>query len=159
MYILDHKQNLGSVVIPIGITGSVIVYSEFAVITPSSTVSQFSITDNGDINLGGAGSININTELKLDFKQINGTDTDYLLKGKDYAVEVVSDTYNSITLPSATSMGGVSYIISRGSTVNNNLVLRAQPGENIDSRPELLLESPGSHIRVISNNINTWYIT
>lgn len=159
MYILDHKQNLGSIVIPIGIIGSVVVYNEFAVITPSSTVSQFSITDNGDINLGGVGTITITTELKLSFKQINGTDTDYLLDSKDYAVEVVSDTYNSITLPSAAGMGGVSYVISRGSTVNNNLVLRAQPGESIDCRSELLLELPGSHIRVISNNINTWYIT
>ena len=161
MYILDQKSNLGSVIIPVGADNIVTVLAEFEVIPPPLTASQFSIRNNGDIAIGDPNSTNnviLNTGLKLNFRQLTGTDSDYLLTSDDYMLEVASDTYNTITLPSALGKGGISYVVSRGSTVNNNLVLRAQINETIDSRTQLSLVAAGDHIRVISNNIDTWYI-
>lgn len=69
----------------------------------------------------------------------------------------MSDSYNTVTLPSALNSGGRTFIISRGSN-NNNLVIKAQPGETIDSRQELPLKRKNVHTKLISNDQNLWYV-
>jgi hypothetical protein len=129
-WILDNKNTIGSYIIPTGNTNKITVFGE---------------------------SLIINSGIDFNFKQIIDTETNYLLTDSDYAIEIISDTYNTITLPSALNIGGRTYIISRGST-NNNLILQAQIGETIDSRNIIQLKRINDHIKVMSNNISEWYV-
>lgn len=159
-YILDDKNNLGYIVIPNGPNDKITVFSEFEVKPQTATEPYLGVYENGDINIGGPNSSNnliIEAGIDFDFKQIFGTDSNYDLTENDYAIEIMSDSYNTVTLPSALNSGGRTFIISRGSN-NNNLVIKAQPGETIDSRQELPLKRKNVHTKLISNDQNLWYV-
>jgi hypothetical protein len=158
-YILDDKRNLGYIVIPNGPNDKITVFSEFEVKPQSATEPYFGIYNDGTINIGGPNSSNnliIEAGVDFDFKQIFGLATNYNLTENDYAIEIMSDSYNTITLPTALNSGGRTYVLSRGSN-NNNLVVKAQTGENIDSRQEIHLKRKNDHIKIYSNNIDSWY--
>lgn len=160
-YLIDRKATIGSYVIPVTGTNQVNVFSEFAV-SPINADIQFGVFTNGDIQLGytAPGSNNniiINSGIDFNFSQVTGTDTTYLLTQNDYAIEIISDTYNTVLLPSALGIGGRTYIISRGSN-NPNLVVRTQNGENIDTRQEIQLRRKNDHIKVMANNIDSYYV-
>lgn len=157
--IIDDKRNLGSLVIPVGNNNNITVYSEFSVIPTGYTITQFEVLNNGNITLGNNTTNNnliINAGIDMDFKCIIDGGTNYILSENDYAVEIVSDTYTSVTLPSANLIGGRTYIISRGS--NTVISLTAQVGENIDSRTSILLKRKHDHIKVMANNEDSWYV-
>ncbi len=160
MYVLDTKTNLGSQVIPVGSTQLVTVYSEFSVIPSGSTTSQLAVYNTGDIVIGDPATVNnvaIAGGVTSSFIQLTNSNTSYLLNDNDYAVEVISDTYNAINLPSASGIGGRTYVISRGSN-NNNLVLNAQSGENIDTRSQIQFKKKHDHIRIMANGQDSWYV-
>jgi len=159
MYILDNKTNLGSFVIPIGVNNVVKVFREFEVQPQNLLNTQFAIYNNGDVILGNPNNpnnINITGGIDFTFERITTLDTDYILTGNNYALEIVSDTYNFITLPLASGIGGRTYRLSRGSD-NNGLVLRCQPGDNIDSRSVIELKRKFAHLTVMSNGLDAWY--
>lgn len=103
--------------------------------------------------LGGGGSGNPS----FNFKRIIDGGSNYILSDDDYAIEIVSDTYNSITLPTASGIGGRVYFTSRGSN-NNNLIITAQNGELIDGYQTYKFAKKYTHMSVMSNNVNQWYI-
>ena len=160
-FLIDEKNDLGSFLIPTGAANDVTSFSAFYVQPPGFTDPIFSVEDSGDIILGdplNPTPIVINANVQYKFTQLSGTDANYLLTTDDYAIEVMSNTYNTITLPTATGIGGRTYVISRGSTTNNNLALVAQGGENIDGRSSILLPQQGDHLMVMSNDLVSWYI-
>jgi len=107
-------------------------------------------------------SISVNTlstgGVSYNFKQIGGVITNYNLTSDDYAVEIISNTINSVTLPSAANNGGRYYVISRGVTTNNSLILKPQVGDNIDTYQFIQLKRVADHINVMSNDVNSWYV-
>lgn len=96
--------------------------------------------------------------VSYNFKQIGGVITNYNLSLDDYAIEIVSNSINFVTLPPALNNGGRYYVISRGATTNNNLRLKTQPGDNIDMYEFIQLKRVADHINVMSNNVNSWYV-
>ena len=92
----------------------------------------------------------------FNFKRIIDSGVNYLLGTTDYAVEIVSDTYTAVTLPSAADIGGRVFFISRGSNVN--IILTAQSGETIDGLHTYTYYRKYTHLTVMSNNVNVWYI-
>ena len=159
MYILDNKRNLGSFIIPVDSDNKIKVFREFEVQPQNLLYPQFGVYNNGDIvigNVNNPNNVNITGGIDFTFERITTLDTDYILTENNYALEIVSDTYNFITLPLATGIGGRTYRISRGSD-NDSLVLRCQPGDNIDSRSIIELKRKFAHLTVMSNNINSWY--
>lgn len=75
----------------------------------------------------------------------------------DYAVEVVSATYETIILPTSLNNGGQLYIISTTSG-NPNLKVLPQSGESIDGSTFIQLKRMYDHIQIMSNSIEEWYI-
>ena len=161
MYILDIKTNLASIIVPTNNDSRVTIYSELEVIPENFSQPQLAIYNSGQIALGNSAvegsNIVINAGSNVNFKQIFGNNTDFPLTINEYAIEIISDTYNTVTLPSALNIGGRSYLISRGSN-NNNLVVRCQPGENIDTRNQIQLKRKNEHIQVMANGQDSWYI-
>jgi hypothetical protein len=150
MYILDNKENLAAFVIPTGSTNIVTINSELNVIPSSYTTSRLSVLNNGTTYVAGGADYN--------FRRIGGVITNYDLTLDDYAVEIISNTINSVTLPAAANNGGRYYVVSRGATTNNNLILRVQAGDNIDTNQFIRLKRVSDHINVMSNDVNSWYI-
>lgn len=114
----------------------------------------------GDISIGSATAQNqliIDAGINFKFMRITESGTNYDMTENDYAIEIVNDSYNTITLPNAENIGGRTYIISRGSN-NDNLVLRTRAGDLIDGRDEIKLRTKDVRIKVMSNNINKWYV-
>lgn len=161
-FLLDDKNNLGRYVIPTGINNGVNVYSDFEVYPNGITNSHFSVYADGTIIIGDTtpGSYNnlvINAGISSSFRQLTDNATDYILTNNDYSVEVISNTYNSITLPPALNIGGRTYVISKGSS-NPDFVVRASTGDMIDGRAQIGLKRTNDHIQVQSNGINEWYV-
>lgn len=135
------------------------IYGDFEVEPSPEAGIQFAVYGNS-VHIGNNNATTnliIEGGVDFDFKQINDDGVDYQLADNDYAVEIISDTYETITLPSALDTGGRTYVISRGSN-NSELVLQAQPGENIDDKPIIQLKRKNVHIKVMSNNIDSWYV-
>lgn len=159
-YILDKKENLASIVIPIGLEKKVVINSQFEVIPVGSTEPYISTGNNG-VTIGSSinNNVAVNTHRPntVRFKQLTGNYTYYNMTVNDYAVEVVSPTYTTITLPSSVNNGGRLYAISTTS-MNPNLFVLPQPGESIDGGPSIQLKQKYTHIHIMSNNIADWYI-
>lgn len=159
-YILDNKTNLGSIVIPTGSSATVTVYNQFVVNPLGDGTTHFGVYDTGNINIGNRNAKNnllLDAGVDFHFVQITDTLVNYDLTNNDYAVEIISDSINTVTLPTALNNGGRTYIISRGSN-NNDLILQCQTNENIDSRPLLQLTRKHVHLKVMSNGQDSWYI-
>lgn len=162
-YILDtNKKSVGKFVIPTGTEPKITVSEEVEVILEYGQNPSFNITNNGDIILGSSdldNHIEFNGGICYNFKKIVDNETNYNLSHKDYFIEVVSETYDTITLPYANLNAGCSYIVSRAnSNNNNNLKIYSQVEDDIDDRDFLSLKRPGQHINVMSNGENSWYI-
>ncbi len=93
----------------------------------------------------------------INFKRITDSGTNYLLGSTDYGVEIVSDTYNFVTLPLASNIGGRVFFISRASD-NDNLKLVAQGTDTIDGHPDYKFLRKYTHLTLMSNNTDKWYI-
>jgi hypothetical protein len=162
-YILDNKTNLGSIVIPVGVVPVITVYSGFSINQMQNSTSYFNVSTNGTINIGSADStvynnVIVTSGIDYHFSQITDiTLTDYLLTKNDYAIEIIADSINTVTLPTAVGNGGRTYVVSRGSD-NNNLTLQCQAGENIDTRSQILLSRKHVHLKLMSNGQDSWYI-
>ncbi|MGL5935638.1 MAG: hypothetical protein ACRCZI_08435 [Cetobacterium sp.] len=161
-YLLDVKKNLGSFVIPTGSNNQITVFKDLLVNPTGTFDSYFSVLNTGDVIIGDNSELTynnlvINAGLNLGFKQIIDAGTNYLMTDNDYSVEIISNTYNTITLPLASGIGGRTYIISRGST-NDNLVVQTQGGDLIDGRNIIQLKRINDHIQIQSNGINDWYM-
>lgn len=161
-YILDQKKNLGAFVIPVGASNKITTFGEFDVIPSGSTTSQFNVASDGTIQIGDSNNVTynnliLNAGVNFQFRQITDAGTNYLMTNNDYAIEIISATYGSVTLPSASGIGGRTYIISNGST-NTALLVKSQIGDFIDKRTTINLKRINDHIRVQSNNIDEWYI-
>lgn len=158
MYILDNKQSLGTFVIPTGAANIITVNAEFNVIPSNYNVPRLSILNDGTAYIAGGGGGGGSTGVVYNFKQIGGVITNYNLSLDDYAVEIISNTINSVTLPPALNNGGRYYVVSRGATTNNNLILKPQVGDNIDMNQSIRLKRVADHINVMSNDVNSWYV-
>lgn len=159
-YILDKKKDLSSYGISQGTLPTVNFITDTTITPNGATEPYLSVSGNGQINIGGPNSSNaldLNCGVQFKFKQIIGTDTNYDLTMNDYAIEIISDSYMTVTLPTSAGNGGLTYIISRGSN-NNALVVKSQNGETIDGRQESGLWRKNTHVKVMSNSINAWYI-
>lgn len=161
-YLLDQKKNLGSFVIPVGSNNDITVFKDFIVQPNPSNDPYFLVLSNGTIQLGDTdentqNNVIISSGITTNFSQITDTGTIYTLTNNDYSIEIISATYNTVILPSASGIGGRTYVISRGST-NDNLVVQAQVGDLIDGRNIIQLKRINDHISVQSNGINDWYI-
>lgn len=159
-YLLDNKTNLGSIIVPVGTKGTITVYNDFSVIPSNTLTPSLSVSNTGSIIIGSTttqNNININSGINFGFSEINGTDTNYTLSQNDYSIDVVSNTYNTVTLPLAQGIGGRTYIIGRSST-NNNLTVVCHLNDTIDLDPSILLARQYNHIKVMSNNENIWYV-
>jgi hypothetical protein len=150
MYILDDKKNLDSFVIPVGTANKINIYSEFNVIPSNYTTPRLSILNDGTTYVAGGADFN--------FRRVNAAVSNYDLTLNDYAIEIISNSINSVTLPYAVNNGGRYYVVSRGATTNNNLILKPQVGDNIDMQQFIQLRRVGDHINVMSNDVNSWYI-
>lgn len=156
-YILDQKRNLGSIVIPTGLTNKVSVFSEFT-IKPSEVLDSYvDVNLDGSIKIGGQNNTILATGLLYNFKQINDPVSDYLLKNEDYAIEIINDAIFTVTLPAAFGAGGKTYIVSRGSN-NNDLRIKTQIGESIDGSASITFRTKNTHMKIMSNSIDRWYI-
>jgi hypothetical protein len=93
---------------------------------------------------------------QYEFKQITGLDTNYNISTSDCAIEIISDTYTTVTLPSAAGLGGKIFLISRGS--NTKFTLLPQTGEFIDNHPDYIFLKKHVRLTVMSNNTSEWYI-
>lgn len=156
-YLLDDgKNNLASFIVPIGTTNVVTVSHDFSVIPGTATTPALSISSTGASG-GAANNLTLNSGVNFNFQQIIASGNNYMLSQNDYAIEIISDTYNLITLPICSKIGGRTYIISRGSN-NNNLTIVCQPGDNIDTAQSINLTRKYDHVRLMANGINTWYI-
>ncbi len=158
-YIFDtRRKSLGTLAIPLGADDTVTVLSEFKV-TPDAAETFLDIRENGEIFIGDDGGINnitLNGGIRYNFKQIIGVALNYDLEEDDYAIEIVSDTYNSVTLPFATGRGGRAFLISRGSD-NNAFVIKTQIGDTLDTRTQVPIKRKNEHIRVMSFDNNKWF--
>jgi hypothetical protein len=160
-YILDKKTNLASIVIPVGSTNNVTVNSQFQVTPFGTTQPYISTAAGGIVNIGSASNTNTvninNTTTNVKFKQLVDNNTNYTMNVNDYAVEVVSSTYTTITLPSSGDDGGRMYVISTSSG-NPNLIVIPQSGETIDGGNFIQLKRKYDHIQIMSNGIADWYV-
>lgn len=162
-YILDNKTNIASMVIPVGDAQVVTVYNSFTVnpVKESTGTTFLEINSTGIIRLGNPdaqNTVKLYSSLDVHFTQVVDTTlTDYQLNRDDYAIEIMSNTINTITLPTAMGSGGRTYVISRGSD-NNNLIIRSQPNENIDTRQSLKMSRKYDHLQIMSNGQDSWYI-
>jgi hypothetical protein len=158
-YMLDPtKNNVGKTVFPLDGTT---VIDNFEV-QPDVNMEPVFTVDGKEIEIGGQSTQNM---IKLyggichNFKQLTGADTNYDMLTSDYFVEVVSDTYNTVTLPLASTYIGCAYIISRGANnTNNKFRITTQTVDTIDGRDDVYLRRAGYHAKLISNGMNTWYI-
>jgi hypothetical protein len=172
-FLLDDKKNLGKYVIPMGGTQIVTSYNPTQIKTtfmigdndavkytfptirsPNANYILKDVTGNGILTWepdGGSGSS------IMSFKKITDSGTNYDLLLDDHMVEIVSDTYNTVTLPNAIGLGGKEYIISRESN-NNSLILVAPFGNNIDDRQSTGFWRKHTRINVVSNDTTSWYV-
>ncbi len=176
-YILDNKKALGSYVIPAGTTPAVNslidtqIMAEFSIgpddskkyIFPEEKApgAGYILEDvKGDGNLswvlpsGGGGG---GGDPSFNFKRITDGGLNYILGPADYAIEIVSDTYNFITLPLAAGLGGRVYFVSRASD-NNTLKITTQGADTIDGGAQYKYLRKYTHMSVMSNDVNMWYI-
>jgi hypothetical protein len=174
-YILDNKKNLGHYVVPTGTQPIVTaledtqIKAEFSIGPNDSTKYTFPTTKApgigyiledtlGDGNLQWVlASSGSSGDPSFNFKRIIDSETNYILGATDYAIEIVSDTYTTVTLPSAASIGGRVFFVSRGSD-NDTLRIVAQLGETIDGGPDYRYLRKFTHMTVMSNDVNQWYI-
>jgi hypothetical protein len=170
-YILDDKKDLGSFVIPIGATPTVTsfnptqIQNTFAIGPDNLTKYTFPTTPApgaGYIlqDVGGTGILTwelVSASASYSWKRITDSGTNYNVLLVDDGIEIVSNTYNTVTLPTAVGSGGKKYVISRVSN-NNNLLLMPQVGETIDSYPNFAFTFQYTRVSVISNDVNGWYI-
>jgi hypothetical protein len=159
-FILDHKTNLESLVVPTGTNETITVKSEFVVSPVGSNQPYLGIYNNGNIVIGSPvdhDNVIINSGIMFEFKRIIDNGTNYVLSTDDHGIEIVSTTYNTITLPTANGSGGLSYILSNGSG-NINLRVVPQSGELIDGAAYIQLKRIYDHIQVMSNGVSEWYV-
>lgn len=176
-YILDDKKDIGAYVIPTG-TAPVVesladtqIKAEFSIGPDDSKKYTFPTTKapgtgyiledtlgNGNLQWvlasSGGGS---SGDPSFNFKRIIDGGTNYLLGGTDHAIEIVSDTYNTVTLPSAAGLGGRVFLVSRASN-NNNLRIVTQIGETLDGGSSYRYLRKYTRMTVMSNDIDEWYI-
>jgi len=160
-YIIDPNKNTIYKSVRIG-SNNITIIDDTKIVLDDAEGPVFEVLDNGNINVGGSGvnnTIKLNGGICFNFKKLTDNAIEYIITENDYMVEVASDTYNTIILPSAIGNAGCSYIISRGeNTTNNNLVLQTQIGEDIDGREQSFLKYAGIHIKLLSNGEGRWYV-
>lgn len=159
-YILDTKNSLGAVIIP-NAGSNVVINSGLSVIPPGSNNPQLSIDNAGNIVLGDPtlnNNLTINAGIKFKFVEIGGVATNYNLLDSDYAIKIISNTYNTVTLPTALGSGGKRFVVARGTTTNNALTILPQGGQFIDNDTSIVFSQQNDHLEVMSNNVDTWYI-
>jgi hypothetical protein len=164
-FLLDlNKQTITTSVVNTGTETNpqVTLSGEAKIVVNEGDAPSFEVKDDGNINLGNDNvdsTINIIGGICYKYKELTENDISYNLTSRDYIVDVISPTYNEIILPNSVGNPGCTYIISRGySNTNNNLFLKSQLGEFIDSETECRFWREGTRIQVVSNGAGIWYI-
>jgi hypothetical protein len=91
------------------------------------------------------------------FKTVSDAGTVYTVVASDQVVEITSDTYTQILLPSATGNAGRYIVFSRKAT-NDNLRLVAGGLDLIDGQAQLYFPESNTRLGVLSNGTGEWYI-
>ena len=165
-YLLDDKKDLGSFVIPEGSAPLVSSFKDtqikatFAIGLSDPTKYTFPAA-----KAPGAGyvlkDVLGNGVLTWELASSGSSDpckygTNYNITMNDCAIEIVSDTYTTVTLPTALGSGGKIFLISRAS--NTGLNLLPQIGEKIDEHNNYIFPRKFTRLTVMSNNSNMFYI-
>lgn len=174
-YLMDNKKSLGVFVIPEASAPVVSAFKDtqikatfmigqddtkkYTFPTTKAPGADYILKDVlGDgqlswvLDTGGGGG----SECKYDFVRITAPNTNYNLTAADCAIDIINDSYTTITLPSAAGLGGKVFVISRGS--NTKFVLVPQPGETIDEHLNYIFLRKYVRLTVMSNDIDMWYI-
>jgi hypothetical protein len=93
----------------------------------------------------------------INFKRIVDGGFNYMLGTTDYGIEIVSDTYSFVTLPLAAGSGGRVFFVSRASD-NNALKIVTQGSDTIDGYPDSKFLRKYTHMTLMSNDVDKWYI-
>ncbi len=173
-YILDNKKNTSSYIVPVGsapMMESLVdmqIKAELSVGPDNSQKYTFPavkasglgyiLQDTlGDGNLAWVPiSDTAAGDPSFEFMRITDSGVDYVLDDEDHGIEIVSDTYTTVTLPTAAGIGGRVYFVSRGS--DTEIVLTAQTGETIDGLQTYTFHKKYTHLSVMSNGVDTWYV-
>jgi hypothetical protein len=169
-YVLDDRNDLTAFINPTGSTptikaiantqidaklsigGDTKIY-EFP--TERATSAGYILQDtagNGVLEWVPASAINNNS---IEFKRITDAGTIYNLTDADQGIEIVSDTYTGILLPTAVGRAGRTFFISRGS--DTIITMTTTAGETIDGRLTYKFTKKFTHFSVLSNGVN-WYV-
>lgn len=175
-YILDDKKNIESYVIPTGTQPIVTaledtqIKAEFSIGPNDSNKYIFPTTKapgigyiledvkgDGVLEWTQASSGGGSGDPSFNFKRIVDSGTNYVLGATDYAIEIVSNTYNFVTLPLASGIGGRVFFVSRASD-NNTLKIVTQGSDTIDGINNYHYLRKYTHMTVMSNSVDKWYI-
>lgn len=108
------------------------------------------------IDMKVVGNFSISGGIQYAYKELIDTATNYNITYDDHNIEVISDTYETITLPDALGKQGTTFMIYRNSD-NNNLKIVTQLGQTIDTSLECRIRKKGFKITVMSDSEN-WII-
>jgi hypothetical protein len=178
-YLLDSAKNsLGTFVIPTGASSVVTSFQPTLIqntldigsapstsyrLPPDRTLASNRVLKdaNGDgvvswsyVDGGGGGGSEIGL---YPFIRLTGILTNYNVESTDCVIDVVSDTFNTITLPFAAGLGGKMFIINRSSN-NDAMTVVPQSGDNIDGFPVFYVDMKDTRLLVVSDNILDWFI-
>ncbi len=173
-YILDDKKNIETYIIPTG-TQPILTSLEDTQIKAHFSIGandlnkynfpinrapgiKYTLEDTkGDGNLEWVQSSGTSGDQSINFKRIIDNGVNYILGTSDFGVEIVSDTYNFVTLPLAAGIGGRVFFVSRASN-NGMLKIVTQGADTIDGRSDYRYMRKYTHMTLMSNDIDRWYI-
>jgi hypothetical protein len=137
--------------------------SDFTVNVNSS--DEFIIKPNADgavIEIGGNTSSNnifLNGGIQYNITKLdNDESSSYAISDNDYMILVSNSSYKTLTLPSAKSRDGKSFIIARKFGGDTSLNVIAYGTDLIDGGSSINLPVDGVRIQLISDGVDTWEI-
>jgi hypothetical protein len=130
----------------------------------SGGVSQLEAQPDGTIQLGNSvsdNSIFLNGGVDFLLRKIVDpafTPPNFTLTVNDFMIDVISDTFSTVTLPLSGNSGGRMYIVSRGFSGAGVLTLVTSGVDTIDGDPSISLPVQDTRVKVISDGVSKWYV-
>ena len=146
------------VVVNNGTIGSVIVAQNLDGVL-SGNDPLITVDENNVIGIGSeSNSIKFNSGLCHKFIQLTDNETNYNLTDKDWGIQVISPTYETITLPVITT-AGCEYLIEKNNGNNDPLRILTSGGNLIDGDSELTIIDNDTRFKVLSDpDLQNWSI-
>lgn len=146
--LVENNGTIGSVIIAQNIDGVL-----------SGNDPLITVDENGVIGIGSQSNpIKFNSGICNKWEQINDSGTNYQLTDANYAVEIISATYTTVTLPEA-NKSGCEFIVARAFPEGSGtLYVVTQGSDTIDGDSSIELPFEDSRIKVISNGVGEWSV-